>query len=60
LAFTMRSNKVCVKDIYIRDKFDWYCARKGTSKGCNKDERIGSRGKSSSTCFAGNSQPLAT
>jgi hypothetical protein len=60
LAFTMRSNKVCVKDIYIHDKFDWYYARRATSKGCNKDERIGSRGKSSSTCFAGNPQPLAT
>ena len=45
LAFLMRSNKVCVKDIYIHDKFDWYCARMATSKACNKDERIGSKGK---------------
>ena len=45
LAFTMRSNKICVKDIYIHDKFNWYSVRRATSKGCNKDERIGSGGK---------------
>jgi hypothetical protein len=60
LGFMMRSNKVNVKDTYIHDKFYWCCARRATSKVCIKDEWIGSRGKSSNTCLAGNPQPLAT